>query len=77
MNKKTNPRNKPLNHREYMRRCLLIFLTVLCDKEHATPETLRRVWDEIQELSGSINRGYVSYEDLARVLKNEYGVEVK
>ena len=51
-----------------------IFLTVLYDKEFATPEIMQRVGNEINELADSIARGYVSVPDLKRVLKEEYGV---
>lgn len=53
-----------------------IFLTVLYDKEFATPEIIQRVWGEIQDLAGSVIDGYVTIADLKHTLKEEYGVEV-
>lgn len=53
-----------------------IFLTVLYDKEFATPEIIQRVWGEIQDLAGSVIDGYVTIADLKNTLKKEYGVEV-
>ena len=60
----------------YIRRAYIIFLSVLRDKEGYEPEDMKRVWNEIMELSRSLNEGRCSYDDLNRVLKQECGVEV-
>lgn len=53
-----------------------IFLTVLCDKEHADAEIIRRVWGEVNALSDEIREGRVNVKDLKRVLWEEYGVGI-
>ena len=53
-----------------------IFLTVLYDKEHATSDDIQRVGKEINELTESVNQGYVTIPDLVNVLKKEYGLEL-
>lgn len=53
-----------------------IFLTVLCDKEHADAEIIRRVWGEVNALSDSIREGRVNIADLKRVLREEYEIGV-
>ena len=59
---------------ETVRFCMTIFFTVLLDKEQADKEILQRVWSEINDLSDSIKRGYVSVADLKTVLKDEYDI---
>ena len=51
-----------------------IFLTVLCDKEHADAEIIQRVWGEVNELSDSIREGRVNVKDLKNVLREEYEI---
>nr|DAH67133.1 MAG TPA: hypothetical protein [Caudoviricetes sp.] len=53
-----------------------IFLTVLCDKEHADAEIIRRVWGEVNTLSDSIREGRVCVKDLKKVLREEYEIGV-
>ena len=53
-----------------------IFLTVLCDKEHADADIIRRVWGEVNELSDSISKGMVNVADLKKVLREEYGIGI-
>lgn len=55
----------------------VIFLTVLYDKENATPEIMQRVGEEINSLAESITQGYVTIADLKNTLKQEYGIEVQ
>lgn len=85
--KKVNPRRKPATQADVERAkteaqaeainiSMAIFFTVLCDKEHADKEIMRRVWDEVNDLSDSIARGYVSVSDLRDVLKREYDIEI-
>ena len=54
----------------------IIYLTVLYDKEHATPEIIQRVGQEINDLVDSIVKGYVTIADLRRILREEYNTEV-
>ena len=85
--KKTNPRRVPCTLADVERArqeglkqgqdwASVIYLTVLFDKEHATPEIMQRVGNEINELVDSILKGYVTISDLRNTLKQEYGVEI-
>jgi hypothetical protein len=51
-----------------------IFFTVMRDKEGYGKQRLRRLWDEVNELSDSITKGYVNVTDLMKTLKNEAGI---
>ena len=85
---KQNPRRRPATAADVKRArqealgiatdaACAIFLTVLLDKERADGEIIKRVWREINELSDSITKGYVSIADLKRVLKDEYDIELR
>lgn len=53
---------------------MVIFLTVLLDKEGYDKDGLSRVWKFVEELSDSIVKKYVSVYDLRKVLRDEYGI---
>jgi hypothetical protein len=53
-----------------------IFFTVLCDKEGYELEDLRRVWNEVNDLSDSIAKGYCTVRDLRSILREEMGVDI-
>ena len=53
-----------------------IFLTVLCDKEHADAEIIQRVWGEVNDLSEEIREGRVCVKDLKKVLREEYEIGI-
>ena len=83
--KKTNPRSRPATWADVERAkkettaqsckfAWAILFTVLLDKEQATPETLQRIWREVESLSDSVAEGRVSVADLICVLREEYGV---
>lgn len=85
--KKTNPRRRPATQADVNRArdqavadavhlCMAVFFTVLLDKEGADKEILHRVWDEVNDLSDSINQGYVTESDLKRVLREEYDIYI-
>jgi hypothetical protein len=87
MSKKPNPRKRPANmadveratkkvRDEAIRYTSVIFLSVLCDKENADKEIIQRVWYEVNELSDSISKGYVSLSDLRNTLLNEYEINI-
>jgi hypothetical protein len=87
MSKKPNPRKRPANmadveratkkvRDEAIRYTSVIFLSVLCDKENADKEIIQRVWYEVNELSDSISKGYVSISDLRNTLLNEYEINI-
>ena len=54
-----------------------IFFTVLCDKEGYTQDDLRRIWNEVEDLSDSIAKGYCTVKDLRSILHDEMGVDLK
>lgn len=53
-----------------------IFFTVLCDKEGYELEDLRRVWNEVNDLSDSIAKGYCTVRGLRSILREEMGVDI-
>ena len=82
---KTNPRRRPATQAdvnrakddaitETVRFCMVIFFTVLLDKEQADKEILNRVWNEVNSLSDSVKQKYVSLADLKSVLRDEYDI---
>ena len=87
MSGKVNPRRRPATQADIeraakatrdtaIRLTSTIFLSVLCDKEGADAETIRRVWNEVTALSDSISQGYVNISDLRDTLRKEYGVDI-
>ena len=53
-----------------------VFFTALRDKDGFGYKRLRRVWDEVNYISDSIDKGYVKLEDLVEELK-EYGITLE
>jgi hypothetical protein len=53
-----------------------IIFTVLRDKENYSLEDLRRVWGHVEDLSGSIIKGYCTIADLRDILKTEESIEL-
>lgn len=51
-----------------------IFFSVMRDKEGYGKQRLKRLWDEVNELSDSIAKGYVNVKDLMKTLENEAGI---
>ena len=51
-----------------------IFFSVLRDKHGFGKQRLKRVWDEVNELSDSIIKGYVNVTDLAKALETEANI---
>ena len=87
MRPKTNPRRRPATQadverardeavRETVRFCMVVFFTVLLDKFAASKEDLQRVWDEVNDLSDSVKKKYVSLKDLKSVLVEEYDIHL-
>lgn len=86
-NKRVNPRRRPVTmatvnkmredvKEEAVSLAIAIFLTVLCDKFGYDAEKLHSVWDEVNSLSDSVVKGYVSVPDLKSVLLEEYGINI-
>ena len=87
MRTKTNPRRRPATQAdverarddavtETVRFCMTIFFTVLLDKFAASKDDLQRVWDEVNDLSDSVKKKYVSLKDLKTVLVEEYDIHL-
>lgn len=85
MTKRTNPHKRPASQADVERAraqgrqqgvidSAVIILTVLRDKEGFEVEDLKRLWDEIGDLSDSIVGGYATVSDMKDVLKQEVGV---
>lgn len=58
------------------RLAVIIFFSVLLDKEGYDRESLGRVWKHIEDRSEDIKTGRVKLTDWEKVLKEEYGIEV-
>ena len=55
---------------------LVLFLTVMRDKEGYGIKRLKRIYDNMQKLADSINKGYVNLFDLEKVLREEANINV-
>lgn len=85
--KKVNPRRKPATQADVekakqqaqthaINMVWAVFFTALRDKEGFGYKRLRRVWDEVNYLSDSIDKGYVKLDDLVNELA-EYGITLE
>lgn len=79
--KKTNPRKQIATKADVNKAkekaityAMLVFLFVMYDKEGWGRKRLRRVWDEVNDLSDSISKGYVSLKDIQITLEKEAGI---
>ena len=54
-----------------------IFFTVLRDKRGFTLDELRETWEDVENLSDSIAKGYCTVTDLREILKLEEGVNLE
>ena len=59
-----------------IRYALIIFLNVMRDSEGYGIKRLKRVYDEINDLSDSVAKGYCSIYDLEKVLKEEANITI-
>lgn len=85
--KKVNPRRKPATQADVnkakkestnfaIKVTLAIVFTCLLDKEGWDKADIKRLWDNVNYLSDSIRKGYVSVNDILMVLEEE-GYEVR
>lgn len=83
--KKINPRRRPATQADIIKAkkdaqikainyAWAIFFTVMVDKEGYGKKRLKRLWQEVNDLSDSIAKGYVSVNDLMRTLDKEMGI---
>ncbi|WP_306568968.1 hypothetical protein [Faecalispora jeddahensis] len=88
MKKKVNPHRRPATVADVERAkktaqsqaintAWAIFFTVMRDKEGWGIRRLRRLWDEVNDLSDSISGGYVNVSDLVQALEEEAGIVLK
>ena len=88
MRKKVNPRRRPATQAdvnkakkeaidEAVKLAWSIMMTVLVDKEGYDLDDLRRVWDEVNNLSDSVAKGYCTVQDLRQILKLEVGANIE
>ena len=85
MKNKLNPRRRPVSKADVDRAkrdaqgkavniAWAIFFTVMADKEGYGKKRLKRIWNEVNNLSDSISEGYVNVNDLIRTLDEEMGI---
>lgn len=84
-NRKINPRRCPISlgerearaRKQAIETAWAIFFTVLRDKEWYSEGALQRVWKGVENLSGSIAKGYITAKELAKVLEEEAGINLR
>ena len=85
--KKLNPKRRPATHADIKRAksqtekktiklAWAIMFSVLVDKEGMDDESLLRIWKGVENLSDSIDKGYVNLADLMNTLKEERGINL-
>ena len=85
MRKKVNPRRTPVSaavaearaRKEATVKAWAIMFTVLRDKEGYDVDGLKRVLDEVENISDSIVKGYIRVDDLIKALQDEAGIILK
>lgn len=55
---------------------LVLFLSVMRDKEGYGLKRIKRVYKEALELADSINKGYVKWDDLEKALQVESDINI-
>ena len=86
--KRVNPKRQPVTmadvkrakdeaHDNALRAAWSIFFTVLRDKRGFTLEELRETWEDIENLSDSIAKGYCTIADLRHILGEEEGIALE
>lgn len=85
MNKKLNPRRKPVNQADIdkakkrakedaMRQILYLILYILIDKHDAPMEDIQQLAQEVNYYSESIAEKRITWKDIERVVRDEYKV---
>ena len=85
MKKKVNPRKRPATQADVEKAKKIaqgkavtwawaIIFSALRDKEGFGKKRLRRVWDEVNDISESITKGYINITDLIHTLEAEAGI---
>ena len=60
-----------------IRYAMVIFLYVMREKEGFGDKRLKRVYDEMNDVVDSINKGYINLNDLEQVLSLEYDLTIE
>lgn len=60
-----------------IRYAMVIFLYVMREKEGYGYKRLKRVYDEMNDVVDSINKGYINLNDLEQVLSLEYDLTIE
>ena len=87
MGKKINPRRRPATQAdvekaknqassEAIRKILYLVLYILIDKHDAPKEDIHQLADEVNYYADSISRGYITWKDVERVVRDEYEVQL-
>lgn len=87
MSKKTNPRKIPATQADVKRAkeqgyaegveaALVMVLYAIADKEHFPKWQIQRIGKEVNDVSDSVIKGYVTIPDILHMLKEEYDIEV-
>lgn len=61
---------------EGLKGALILFFTVMRDKEGYGIKRLKRIFDETTDLADSLKKGYVKMEDLENALMQEANIEL-
>ena len=56
---------------------MVIFLYVMREKEGYGDKRIKRVYDEMNDVVDSINKGYINLNDLEQVLSLEYDLTIE
>ena len=87
MGKKINPRRRPATQAEVekaknqasseaIRKILYLVLYILIDKHDAPKEDIHQLAAEVNYYADSISRGYITWKDVERVVRDEYEVQL-
>lgn len=87
MSKKTNPRKIPATQADVKRAkeqgyvegveaALAMMLYAIADKEHFPKWQIQRIGKEVNDVSDSVIKGYVTIPGILHMLKEEYNIEV-
>ena len=61
---------------EGLKGAIILFFSVMRDKEGYGIKRLQRIYDEVVDLADSLKKGYVKMEDLEKVLKDEAKIRI-
>lgn len=85
--KKPNPNRIPVSKADVeraknqatsdaIRRILYLVLYILIDKHDAPKDDIHQLAAEVNYYADSISRGYITWKDVERVVRDEYEVEL-